>query len=88
MTSARTDQAERPTNYRRDTDERSPTSQVQQISAGSHHHIGFSATFSASPALVAQGIEHWFPKPCAAGSNPAEGTGRTRGDQYREGSRS
>ncbi len=25
-------------------------------------------------ALVAQGIERWFPKPCAAGSNPAEGT--------------
>jgi hypothetical protein len=25
-------------------------------------------------ALVAQGIEHWFPKPCVAGSNPAEGT--------------
>ena len=28
----------------------------------------------AYPALVAQGIEHRFPKPCAAGSNPAEGT--------------
>lgn len=23
---------------------------------------------------VAQGIEHWFPKPCVAGSNPAGGT--------------
>ncbi len=26
------------------------------------------------PALVAQGIEHWFPKPGVAGSNPAGGT--------------
>src|SRR3954466_8992041 len=26
-------------------------------------------------ALVAQGIEHRFPKPCVAGSNPAGGTG-------------
>jgi hypothetical protein len=26
------------------------------------------------PALVAQGIEHRFPKPCVAGPNPAEGT--------------
>ena len=25
----------------------------------------FRATFRAIPALVAQGIEHWFPKPCA-----------------------
>ena len=25
------------------------------------------------PALVAQGIEHRFPEPCVAGSNPAEG---------------
>ena len=74
MTLARPDQGEHPTNYRRDTGERSPTSQMQQISAGSHSRIGFSATFSASPALVAQGIEHRFPKPCVAGSNPAEGT--------------
>jgi hypothetical protein len=28
-------------------------------------------------ALVAQGIEHRFPKPCVAGSNPAGGTTRT-----------
>jgi hypothetical protein len=34
----------------------------------------FSSTFSTSPALVAQGIEHRFPKPGVAGSNPAEGT--------------
>ena len=27
-----------------------------------------------SSALVAQGIEHRFPKPCVAGSNPAGGT--------------
>ena len=27
-----------------------------------------------SPALVAQGIEQRFPKPCVAGSNPAGGT--------------
>ena len=27
-----------------------------------------------SPALVAQGIEHRFPKPCVAGSIPAGGT--------------
>jgi hypothetical protein len=25
-------------------------------------------------ASVAQGIEHWFPEPGAAGSNPAGGT--------------
>ncbi len=28
----------------------------------------------ASPASIAQGIEHRFPKPCVAGSNPARGT--------------
>jgi hypothetical protein len=28
----------------------------------------------ATPALVAQGIERRFPKPCVAGSNPAGGT--------------
>ncbi len=28
----------------------------------------------ASNALVAQGIERRFPKPCVAGSNPAGGT--------------
>jgi hypothetical protein len=28
-------------------------------------------------ALVAQGIEHRFPKPCVAGSNPAGGTPNT-----------
>ena len=35
-----------------------------------------SAHKSARPALalVAQGIEQRFPKPCVAGSNPAEGT--------------
>ncbi len=33
-----------------------------------------SCAFSCCPALVAQGIEHRFPKPCVAGSNPAEGT--------------
>ena len=27
-----------------------------------------------APASVAQGIEHRFPKPCVAGSNPAGGT--------------
>ena len=26
------------------------------------------------PALVAQGIEHWFPVPKVGGSNPLEGT--------------
>ena len=31
------------------------------------------------PALVAQGIEHWFPKPGVAGSNPAGGTPRSAG---------
>src|SRR5205085_37160 len=25
------------------------------------------------PALVAQGIEQWFPEPCVGGSNPSEG---------------
>src|SRR3546814_5476587 len=29
------------------------------------------------PALVAQGIAHRFPKPCVAGSNPAEGASET-----------
>lgn len=28
-------------------------------------------------AFVAQGIEHRFPKPCVAGSNPAEGIMKT-----------
>ena len=37
---------------------------------------GFSATFSASPAPVAQGIEHRFPKPGVGGSNPPGGTSR------------
>src|SRR5680860_1614683 len=37
---------------------------------------GFSTGFSACPALVAQGIEHRFPKPGVAGSNPAGGTKR------------
>ena len=27
-----------------------------------------------TPASIAQGIEHRFPKPCVAGSNPARGT--------------
>ena len=31
-------------------------------------------TQSHTSALVAQGIEHRFPKPCVAGSNPAGGT--------------
>src|SRR5688572_28378415 len=34
----------------------------------------FSPTFSPGPALVAQGIERRFPKPCVAGSSPAGGT--------------
>jgi TrwC relaxase len=39
------------------------------------------------PALVAQGIEHRFPKPCVAGSNPAEGTNRVvRSRLMRDGS--
>ena len=33
----------------------------------------FSPTIPPHPALVAQGIEHRFPKPGVAGSNPAEG---------------
>ena len=32
-------------------------------------------------ALVAQGIEHRFPKPCVAGSNPAEGATITAGQR-------
>jgi hypothetical protein len=34
----------------------------------------FSARFSTAPALVAQWIEHRFPKPGVAGSIPAGGT--------------
>jgi hypothetical protein len=34
-------------------------------------------SFNAGQALVAQGIEQRFPKPCAAGSNPAGGTVHT-----------
>ena len=34
-------------------------------------------------ALVAQGIEHRFPKPCAAGSNPAEGTRKCSSERCR-----
>ncbi len=42
------------------------------------------------PALVAQGIEHRFPKPGVAGSNPAEGTplpgmpGRASAGRFRD----
>ena len=35
---------------------------------------GSSTSRIRRSALVAQGIEHRFPKPCVAGSNPAEGT--------------
>lgn len=31
-----------------------------------------------NPALVAQGIEHWFPVPKVGGSNPLEGTSNLR----------
>ena len=34
---------------------------MQRILVRSQRRSRFSATFSASPALVAQGIEHWFP---------------------------
>src|SRR3546814_12238945 len=40
------------------------------------------------PALVAQGIEHRFPKPCVAGSNTAEGASeknQVRSEERREG---
>src|SRR5690606_13488145 len=39
-----------------------------------HPPRGFPAGFSASPAFVAQGIEHRSPKAGVAGSNPAGGT--------------
>ncbi len=42
---------------------------------------GFSPTFRAGPAPVAQGIERRFPKPCVAGSNPAGGTSDSRPKQ-------
>jgi hypothetical protein len=42
--------------------------------AGTHECRGFSPTFRAGPASVAQWIEHRFPKPCVAGSIPARGT--------------
>jgi hypothetical protein len=29
---------------------------------------------AAAPRLVAQWTEHWFPKPCVAGSNPVKAT--------------
>jgi len=38
------------------------------------HLTRLSATLGSAVAPVAQGIEQWFPKPCAAGSNPAGGT--------------
>ena len=41
---------------------------------------GLSIAFSTDPALVAQGIEHGFPKPGVAGSNPAEGAARLAGE--------
>ena len=40
---------------------------------------GFLPRNRAAPAPVAQGIEHRFPKPWVAGSNPAGGTPRPRG---------
>jgi hypothetical protein len=36
-------------------------------------------------AHVAQGIERRFPKPCVAGSNPAVGASKTRGEKARRG---
>ncbi len=38
--------------------------------------LGCPARFTASPAFVAQGIEHRSPKAGVAGSNPAGGTGK------------
>ena len=41
-----------------------------------------SPTFRAGPALVAQGIEHRFPKPCVACSNHAEGAKASPGRMH------
>jgi hypothetical protein len=43
----------------------------------------FPARFQPCSALVAQGIERRFPKPCVARSNRAEGTSKTAGQQLR-----
>ena len=47
------------------------------------HLTRLSATLSSAVAPVAQGIEQWFPKPCAAGSNPAGGTDLREGFRSR-----
>jgi hypothetical protein len=48
---------------------------------GPGNREGFSEGSSHVPALVAQGIERRFPKPCVAGSNPAGGTDKTPGQR-------
>ena len=58
-----------------------PTSggRYDDVSVGGRLGFRLAVKRSSAPrirrsALVAQGIEHRFPKPCVAGSNPAEGT--------------
>jgi len=41
--------------------------------------VGHSYGLLPTLASIAQGIEHRFPKPCVAGSNPARGTSITAG---------
>jgi hypothetical protein len=45
---------------------------VAPVTSSPHTPVGRSPDHRRAP--VAQGIEHRFPKPCAAGSNPAGGT--------------
>ncbi len=52
------------------------TAYTRSLQLARYEATEFSSTFRAGPALVAQGIEHRFPKPCVAGSNPAGGTAK------------
>ena len=55
---------------------------THRTQATKHHnwlrYVLSTADNQGGQALVAQGIEHRFPKPCAAGSNPAGGASLTR----------
>jgi hypothetical protein len=49
------------------------------VLAPGHETSGQLRYAAMRSAPVAQGIEQWFPKPCAAGSNPAGGTPTSAG---------
>ena len=68
----------RPTTTMRHCPRRQPwtlrPSQTRGPDADQNRHGRLWTRKDRRSALVAQGIEHRFPKPCVAGSNPAGGT--------------